>query len=189
VLYIYANIPNPILSCGVKVTYDPADLGNPVAEKNEDVWFMGDGTDNHPYMDPEVNGDNVVVILGKLDTADPQAGVSGDRVYLGKIVFDRLSANVPAVTLEFGRDGEFKNFVRTDSTVLDDEVDGVSFSAKVAEKGDANADGSVNAVDAQFVSQIFFGSLPWSVFADCNGDGNVNAVDAQCISAKFFGTW
>jgi hypothetical protein len=55
-----------------------------------------------------------------------------------------------------------------------------------AESGDANNDGSINAIDAQAVTQIFFGNASETVFADCNLDGLINAIDAQCITQKFF---
>ena len=53
VLYIYADITPDILSYGVKVSFDTSELTLTSAEKNEDVWFLGDGSTNYAYMEPE----------------------------------------------------------------------------------------------------------------------------------------
>ncbi|TNF95943.1 MAG: hypothetical protein EP297_11230 [Gammaproteobacteria bacterium] len=127
VLHIYADINGPnILSYGVKVVYSPSELTVISAEKNEDVWYTGDGTTNYPYMDPEtsVYGE-VIIIGGKLDTSSPTDGVGGQRVLLGKIVFSRTDSNMPfspSLSIELGKNAGYKNFVTTAGTVLDDVV-------------------------------------------------------------------
>jgi hypothetical protein len=191
VVYVYANITPNILSYGVKLLYDDSELTVSSAEKNENVWYFGDGTSagNYDYMEPETGTvGEVIIIGGKLDTAGPTDGVTGQRILLGKVFFDRTSSTMPfspALSLDYGRSGDYKNFVTTNGAILDGT--GVFFDAiVVAEKGDANADGSINSIDAQYVSQIFFGSSDWTILADCNGDGNINSIDAQCISQKFF---
>ena len=100
VVYIYADInAGPILSFGVKVNY-PATLTYSSAAKNENVWFFGDGTTNHAYMNPEDNGSAVVIIGGKLDTAAPTPGVTGTRVLLGTVTFTHSGVtNFSGVTL------------------------------------------------------------------------------------------
>ena len=50
--------------------------------------------------------------------------------------------------------------------------------------GDANCDGSVNAIDAALVLQFnagLLGSLPCEDAADVNGDGDITSVDAALI--------
>jgi subtilisin-like proprotein convertase family protein len=60
--------------------------------------------------------------------------------------------------------------------------------------GDANCDGSVNAIDAALVLQYaagLIGALPCAANADANTDGGVNAIDAALIlqySAGLIGT-
>lgn len=127
---LYGDISDcSLLSYGVTLTYDPVDLTVQSATKNEDVWYFGDGTTNFLYIDPETDDPGSVVIIGgKIDTYDPAAGVEGSGVFLGRVSFTKNTSNVPSLTLSLGRDGEYKNFVTTDSIILDDQVDGVIFS-------------------------------------------------------------
>ena len=192
VVYIYADINSPteLRSAGVKLTYETAALTVDTAEKNESVWFLG----SESYMDPDTTtAGEVVIILGKLDTGDATAGVSGEKVLLGKVRFNRTGSSMPfspIIGLDYGKrgpEGKFKNFVETDQTELDDT--GVNFGTiTVHERGDANGDGSINALDAGTVRDIFFGGGSYVCYADCNGDGNINALDAGCIRDKFFGS-
>ncbi|GAB4285184.1 MAG: hypothetical protein Kow0092_39310 [Deferrisomatales bacterium] len=197
VVYLYADINgDPVLSAGVKLMYNPAELTVVSAEKNEAVWFMGDDTGTFPYMDPDTSTPGeILYILGKVDLNDPLAGVAGQRVLLGTARFTRATSTVPVanpetffgISLDLAHPSPFDNFVTTASVVLDGP--GVGFPGDtVREAGDANADGAINAGDASQVRDMFFGGLPYVVYADCNGDGSVNAGDASCIRDKFFGT-
>lgn len=195
VVYIYADITNPILSYGVKVGFDTGDLEVVSAEKNDAVWYFGSGTTTYEYMGPEIDNTagTVVIIGGKLDTADPTAGVSGDRILLGKVTFNRKSSNTPSINLDFARDGDFANFVKpTDPpTVLDDQEDGVGFEVTIAERGDANADGDIDISDVSEIRKMVFGETPMKVFADCDDDTggisiSVNISDVTCIRNKVF---
>ncbi|MCI0778164.1 MAG: dockerin type I repeat-containing protein, partial [Chloroflexi bacterium] len=50
--------------------------------------------------------------------------------------------------------------------------------------GDANCDGTVNALDAALILQFSAGllnSLPCPMGADANADGTVNALDAALV--------
>lgn len=191
-VYIYADINSPteLRSAGVKLTYEPSELTVTSAEKNESVWFLG----SESYMDPDTStAGEVVIILGKLDTGDATAGVSGDRVLLGKVRFSRTGSSMPfspTLGIALGKVNPYANFVDTaepTANVLDNT--GVNFGTiKIAERGDANADGSINALDAGTVRNIFFGGGSYVCYADCNGDGNINALDAGCVRDKFFGS-
>jgi len=191
VVYIYADITNPILSYGVKVGFNTDDLEVESAEKNETDWYFGSGTTTYEYMGPEIDNTagTVVIIGGKLDTADPTAGVSGDRILLGKVTFNRLSSNTPSITLDFARDGDFANFVKpTDPpTVLDDQTtpeEGVGFTVTVRERGDANADGTIDIRDLRTLRQAIGSPENASVWVDCNGDENVDIRDVRCLRQK-----
>jgi hypothetical protein len=196
VVYIYADInTDPLCSYGVKLTYNSSRLGSPVAEKNTAVWYMGASSPGNPYMDPDTStAGQVIFIGGKLDTANPIAGVTGDKVLLGKVSFTRSDNNDPkpdpagyfGISLALGKAAPYDNFV-TVSGVLKDSA--TSFSGIIAEAGDANHNGAINAGDAQRVMQIINGTLPFTVFADCNLNGSVNAGDAQCIMQKYNGTY
>ncbi len=199
-VHIYADINGPaILSYGVKLTYDPAELAVIRATKNDAVWYLGDGTPsgNYAYMDPEsFTAGEVVIIGGKLDTAAPAKGVTGARVLLGKIFFDRTESNIPfspTIALSYARMtadnppalGDYKNFVATDGTVLDNDSNpnaGVAFfNVETHRRGDANADDAVNVQDIGAVRyQMTHGGAanPWK---DCNGDGTINVQDIACV--------
>lgn len=191
-LYIYADISEgPILSFGVKVAY-PSSLSFANATKNDSVWYFGNGSSEYDYMNPEVNDSNVVIIGGKLDTSNPTAGVQGERVLLGTVTFSHSGVtDFSDVSVTYGRgtgaeSDTFKNFVDVGGEVLDGSS-AVNFQAPIiAQQGDANADGNVNSIDAQYVREIFFKHKPWTILADCNGDEEVNSTDAQCIREKFF---
>ena len=191
-VYIYADINSlNILSAGVKLTYNPSELTITSAEKNESVWFLG----NESYMDPDISTPGeVVIICGKLDTSDGGAhaldGVSGDRVLLGKVLFDRTESSmpfIPTLSIDYGKlgpEGNYKNFVATDKTVLDDEASGVAFgSITVKERGDANGDGIVNFQDMLFIKDYTQNGGNDTPFADCNKDGVINFQDMLCVKA------
>ena len=195
-IYIYADISgDAILSAGVKLTYSQAELTLTSAVKNEEVWYMGDGSSNEAYMDPDTSvAGEVVIICGKLDSNEGHAldGVSGDRVLLGIVRFNRNESSMPPSTPGFGISlglgkphPNFDNFVETDGDVRDDDA-GIFGAITIRERGDANADGRINALDAGTVRDIFLGSGSYVCYADCNDDGNINALDAGCIRDKFF---
>ncbi len=185
-VYIYANInlPSPILSFGVKLTYNFADLTVSSTEKNEAVWYMGDKTTtgNNTYMEPDISvAGEIIFIGGKLDLANPTEGVSGDRVLLGKVIFTRNNTNIPSITLSLGRTtGKYYNFVAVDGTVLDGNI---VFNTTIVQRGDANADGIVNFQDMLFVRQYTKKGGNYTPFADCNADGIINFQDMLCIKA------
>jgi hypothetical protein len=189
VLYIYADITdNPILSYGVKINYPVGTFTNPVAEKNEAVWFFGDGDTNHPYMDPETGvAGEVVIIGGKLDTStatSPMDGVIGGRVLLGKVTFTHSGVtDFSGVSLTLGRDdgeGGYENFVGTAGQLYDALV--ADFSVEIRKRGDANGDGFITSAD-MFTVRGNIGA-DYTVWSDCNVDGFVTSADMFCVRSK-----
>ena len=196
VVYVYADInTDAICSAGVKLTYDNTKLTVDSAVKNDAVWYMGDGTTNQTYMDPEDAGDGVIIICGKLDTNNPTAGVIGDRVLLGIVTFNRDDVGAvptdPAdaetyfgVTVELGRGGDFANFVTVAAgTEIDDVV--VFDGAIVRERGDANADGSITNNDRAKVRDFIFSDM-YVCYADANKDGRITNNDRAWIRDMIF---
>ena len=188
-VYIYADISgDAILSAGVKLTYT-AELTLTSAAKNEDVWYMGDGSSNEAYMDPDTSvAGEVIIICGKLDTNDGHAldGVSGDRVLLGILRFDRTDSAMPfapALTIDYGKAAPYDNFVETDGTVLDSV--NVTFGAiTVRERGDANVDGVITSADMFVIKGIMSTSGDYTCFADCNDDLVITSADMFCVKGK-----
>jgi len=205
VVYIYADIDtDAICSAGVKLTYDSGVLSysdvtpddNPIAEKNDEVWFMGDGSTNYPYMNPEVADGNVVFICGKLDTStstSPTDGVIGGRVLLGKVTFSIKDAPIETpvdnpettfgISVELGRGGDFANFVTTGGDKLDGSVDFTSIGTIVRERGDANASGEITSAD-MFKIRSMLASEEYIVYADCNDSGEITSADMFCVRSK-----
>ncbi|WDN88420.1 hypothetical protein BuS5_01388 [Desulfosarcina sp. BuS5] len=201
-IYIYANTNveglTVLRSAGVKLTYNASQLAAVSADKNEAVWSLG----GEEYMNPETSTPGeVVIILGKLDPDDTSAGVSGERVLLGVVKFNRISGQFdpenPELNLTYGKRGteipgsnpteySFKNFVDTDANVLDDTA--VSFTpvTEIYERGDANADGSINISDVTEIRKMVFNQIPKTCYADCNNDGDVNISDVTSIRDKVF---
>ena len=72
----------------------------------ETDWYFTDGTTNFPYngpyTPPETPEGEVVFIVGRLDSTAP--GVSGPRVLVGTVTFDRNPATIPTIGLALGRD-------------------------------------------------------------------------------------
>ncbi len=188
VVYIYADINSPteLRSAGVKLTYETAALTVDTTEKNESDWFLG----SESYMDPDTStAGEVVIILGKLDTGDATAGVSGDRVLLGKVRFNRTGSSIPfspTLDLALGKVDPYANFVDTaepTANVLDDT--GVNFGLiTVKERGDANGDGTITGADRGAVKYFMVNggvAYPWM---DCNDDGTITGADRGCIKYK-----
>ncbi len=146
---IYADITTGnILSFGVKLTYSPADLSVISAAENDVVWYFGDDVTKYPYVDPEVEVDGEVVIVGgRLDKNNPAGGVNGTRVLLGKVIFERTSPLVPPLFLFIGKAGGFANFVTTGGTVLDDEPQGIEFGPVSVNEDDRDRDGIPDTVE------------------------------------------
>ena len=190
VCYIYANTGgDAIISGGVDLSYGTTQLPNPVAEKNEDEWFFGEGPGgtNFEYMDPEIDTTNgkIVVIVGKLKESAPTEGITSEKVLIGTATFDRSSTTDPCpdpnsffeLSLNLGRVAPYANFVATDGTQLDS---GATFSVETYARGDAEKDCDVDVFDILEV-QNFITNGAFSHWADCEGDGDVDVFDILCI--------
>ena len=189
-VYIYADInTTDILSFGVKLNYDNSKLEVASAQKNEDIWYMGDGSTNYSYVDPDVSTPGEVVILGgKLDTSAPTAGVAAgqQRVLLGTVTFNRLDSATPTspqeayfgISLTLGKASPYVNFASTAGDSLDSNV---GFSAIVRERGDANADGMITGADRSAVRYFLVHGGDQHPWMDCNADGIITGADRSCI--------
>jgi|WetSurMetagenome_2_1015567.scaffolds.fasta_scaffold56284_2 hypothetical protein len=194
-VYVYADINNGVTLCsyGVKLKYTTVTgiLTTPVAanvSKNETVWYFGTSGDKKPYMAPDISTAGAIIFIGgKLDTGTPTVGVSGTRVLLGSARFTREESSLNlgtgaethfGISVERGKLAPYDNFVTPTGTVKDS---GVVYSATVRQRGDANADGSVNVQDMSAVrNYIVSGGIPYA-WMDCSADSAVNVQDMSCI--------
>ena len=193
VLYVYADITDdaPLVSQCFKVAYDPSKLAFSTASKNEAVWYFGNGGPDYPYKDPEDTGSAVVILGGKLDTNAPQAGVSGERVLLGTVTFNRLSSDTPddptapedyfGISLDIGKGGNFSNFVDVNGNCQDGSD--LFTTITIRERGDADADGRITTSD-YFTIKSLLSSNGYTCFADCDGDSRITTSDYFCIKSK-----
>lgn len=199
VVYIYAdttvNMPTELRSAGVKLTYDMDELTLTSCEKNDTDWFLG----SESYMEPDTStAGEAIIILGKLDTDNTSTGVSGDRVLLGKASFTHSGLTSFTLGLNYGKRGDetppgsgiysFKNFVdtKTPANALDDTASMLFGTIIVAERGDANADGSINISDVTEIRRMVFNEIPKTCYADCDENSEVNISDVTCIRNKVF---
>jgi hypothetical protein len=191
-VYIYATInADNLCSYGVKLTYDTGKLNSPTATKNDAIWYFGTTGDKKAYMNPDTStAGQIIFIGGKLDSGTPTTGVTGTRVLLGAVRFVRSEGSLGlgtsaetyfGITAALGKASPYDNFVTTAGIVKD--AAGVSFTTKVRERGDANADGSINSTDYVAIRNLLSAPTP-PPWADCNADGAVNSTDYVCVRNK-----
>lgn len=128
---IYADIiptaQGALVSAGVKLVYPSTKLESLVASKNEREWYFGTPENMHAYVDPNVSSvGEVTFLLGKLDNNYPQEGVEGDRIHLGRVIFERIiGTEIPVsadFSLMFGTAAPFVDFATVAGNDLDDFV-------------------------------------------------------------------
>ncbi|RLC30465.1 MAG: hypothetical protein DRH37_05300 [Deltaproteobacteria bacterium] len=198
-VYIYADITDGTVlrSAGVKLIYDdsvltvvPPNPSDPKATaKNESVWYLG----SESYMDPDTSTPGeVIIILGRLDPDAPAEGVSGSRVLLAKVRFNRTENSMPfspTLGLELGKlgpEGKFANFVDTETpaNVLDGSA--VSFgNVIVHRRGNANGDAQelINVQDMSALRYYMTHGGDWHCWMNCNDDAGdlINVQDMSCV--------
>lgn len=190
VVYLYVDVESdPILSYGVKLTYNPSDLGSPLVEKNDGDWYFGDKSSPYPTnnANPDITTPGEIVIVGgKLDSATPQAGVTGNRVLLAKISFTRLTENIPSAELYLGKGGNYSNFVQVNGVELDQGLAGEDKIAPIGqvvihERGDVNGDTIINILDIGAVKNYMVNGGIVHPWMDCNSDEDINILDMGCV--------
>jgi len=144
---VYADFTPCVISFGFTLHYDPLELLVIEATKNEDLWYFGDGTVTYPYKDPDISIiGQVTFVGGKLDINDPLAGVCGNRVFLGKIKFQKIIQVIPTIVLEPTQILGFESFVTTAGLPLGNGGDSVIFGSVSLynESRDDDQDGFTN---------------------------------------------
>jgi len=163
---IYADIQgSSLLNFSVKLTYNPIDLTVIEAVKNENTWYLGDTAYKYPYMNPDTtNQGEIVSVGGVLDINNPTVGVTGNAVLFAHVLFSRNNTIVPDLSISYGRNGNYKNFVTTERLSLDDKADGVIFGQVTISSDidqDADGDGVGDSVD------------------NCPNKANANQIDSD----------
>ena len=207
-VYIYADTEvdltaEILCSHGIKLSYDTAKLEKPTATRNLDVWYFGADAPGHDCpncLAIDETGGTVTMVGGKLDTDNPTEGVTGDRILLGIVSFDRLTHETPVssfpeysyfnITIELGKKnptiGEtYHNFVTVDETPLDGCVTFPTddSSLTIRERGDANGSRTINVQDI-LNTQSYIGASDYPPWADCNAVGGINVQDILCTQSK-----
>jgi hypothetical protein len=138
--------------------------------------------------DTSISG-KVVFIVGVLNTTNPTtiaAGVSG-RAKVGRVTFTRnatptsgdgaAQAAFFGISAALGKGGNYVNFVNTAGSALDS---GVTFSAKVARRGDADANGIVTNADLGVARNLIL-SGGYLIYADADGNNVMTNADLGVI--------
>ncbi|MBU1737108.1 MAG: thrombospondin type 3 repeat-containing protein [Proteobacteria bacterium] len=147
IVNIYATtLDCNLMSFGVTLNFDPADVSSSGVSRNNAVWYLGDGVTNSVYMSPAVDVSGVKMIGGRLDIANPTDGYGGPDILLGQMIFTRVSANVPAFTLTYAEGGTYVNYRTAAHEDLDTMPGGVVFGA-VNLVPDADGDGVPDSSD------------------------------------------
>lgn len=145
---------DPLVNYGVKLNYPIADLNGSTVSINDTDWYFGSASS--PLIptnaEPVISTDGEIILIGGLiDEPGPTVGVSGDKVLLASIIFNRISENVPALSVGLGKTGNFANFVTNAGDILDGS-DRIEFlTATVSPEcnlvGDFNGDRRVDRTD------------------------------------------
>jgi hypothetical protein len=177
---VYADITSPaIVSHTFKVFYKPDQLRVLNASRNEAAWYFHDGARAVAYPGPNqaVPGE-VLFIGGRMDARDPQAGVTGNRMLLGSIVFSRTTPETPSFDLPIGRAGQFASFVTPQGAVLEAQPGEVRLLSVKPDAQDEDLDG---LLDGWEIAQ--FGTTRGVFYSD-DGDGDgVNNLDEQALGS------
>ncbi|MCB2183224.1 MAG: hypothetical protein KQH63_14420 [Desulfobulbaceae bacterium] len=199
-----ASDGDPLVSSGVTLSYNNGELANPVAEKNENVWYFGDGTvaGNYSYIAPAIDAGagQVVFLLGRIDSTETdQSGVSGTGVLLGTVTFDRNTSDVPVadeagtfgISVSLGKDRttypSYVNFASKAGSDLDGSVtyDSTSYTADApcVLVGDFDGSNAVDLVDYG-IFRANYGQTGVNP-ADLDGSGTVDLVDYGIFRANY----
>lgn len=188
----------PLVSYGVKITYDPADINNPVVQKNNGEWYFGTAASPlpTPNADPDISiPGEIIIVGGKIDIAAPTEGVSGSKVLLANVTFNRVqTATAPSVSIDLGKGGNFSNFVTNSGAVLDGTLRLTFLPAAINSscnlRGDINNDNVVNYIDLSILQSNWLksGGDILNSNADINNDGNVNYIDLSILQSDWLKT-
>lgn len=193
-VYVYADSNVNLVSFGVKLTYDPAELTldeSSCLKRNDAVWYFG--TTDAPYDTPNAGPNvdstegSVVFVGGKIDSTDPQAGVTADdRILLGIVTFTSYDGTditeAPAIGVELAKEDPYANFVDISGDVLDSGI-GVT-TIEIFERGNANGDESIDFQDMLAIKYYTQNGGDYHCYSDCNDDGVLDFQDMLCIRNK-----
>lgn len=140
---VYADITSPaIVSHSFKLYYPASELRVAGAAHPEAVWYFHDGTRTVPCPAPETSTPGEVLFVGGLmDARNPLAGVTGNHVLLGTVLFSRNSQDTPNFDMTIGRAGQFASFVTVNGAVLEAQAGQVTVQSVSNNPGDTDLDG------------------------------------------------
>ena len=177
---VYADISDTaILSHSFKLFYPRALLRVAAATRPEAIWRLQDGASSFPYAPPDTTAAGEVLFVGAcLDAAHPLAGVTGGRVPLGSVRFNRNTSDTPNFDLTIGRTGQFASFATTNGVVLEAQPGGVQIEAVGADPDDRDLDGLRDKWEEKF----FGGTRGVFYSDDPDGDG-LNNLSEQAVGS------
>ncbi len=200
-VHIYADGAVNLISMGVKVSFDPAVLQVPTAEKNDEDagtgWVMADG-EGGEYRTPDVEIDNAagtVTMIGGNINGTSTTGHSG-KVFLGWIVFEAIAEGNSDLNIDLAKyhpnhdTDTFDNFVNVGGTV-DEPTNlgnlGIICVRSDAVVGDINGNNFVEPGDYAILRSGMNKVFPDSEYnnlADLNGNGVVEPGDYAILRSN-----
>ena len=157
------------------------------------VTFVTNATFGSPASPYVLNFEGNATMYTIAATANPSDGgsVTGAGTYSqGSTVILTATANTSYTFINWTKDGTVVSTNPTYSfTVTEDASYVANFEAEVELPGDANGDGTMNALDIVIIVNYIFGETPDEFFfdnADVNGDGEINALDIVAIINLIF---
>jgi hypothetical protein len=167
---VFANITSPaVMSHSFKLYYPGGELSVASATLNSALWYFHDGTRIVPAQAPDASTTGEVLFVGgHMDARNPLSGVTGNRVLLGTVVFNRTSADVPAFNLSIGRAGQFASFVTIGGAVLEAQPGAVTWQGVASDPADGDLDGLSDRWE-----ESYFGTTKGVFYSD---DGDRDGV-------------
>lgn len=177
---VFADITTPaILSFSFKLFYPSAYLQPVSAQCNAGLWYFHDGTRAVPYPAPETTTPGQIVFVGgHMDARNPLGGVTGNRVLLGTIQFNRTTPNTPNFDMTIGRAGQFASFVAVNGTVLESEPGLVTIQSVSSDSADRDLDGLNDEWEVKY-----FGSTKDAFYSDDPDRDGVNNRDEAVMGS------
>ncbi len=223
VVSLYADITGTpgtdnLVSAGLSLHYDPAQLTPVAADKDENIWYMGDPDTaatygyfmpmSHvtSYTDPGTGHPMayIPIMCGKLDTRAGHAldGVApGTHIPLGQVTFtypagSAMPATPATLTIKHIKpdgDGSFKSFVTVGQVVLDDTPGAVTYGMVAMNEETPPCPGDANGDGHVNFTDFSTLKSQWGhngagLTADFNQDGHVNFTDFGILKANWGNT-
>lgn len=181
ILDVFAEIDPEIelRSFGIQITFDPAVLEVQSMGRYDVLWFLSPDAGNTrlPYSTPVLGAPGKIqVIGGRFDSSDSAGGLTGSRVLLATIQFNRLKGNQPIFEFDLAKPFPFANFVSIEGESLDDSIGNLGGDSVVVLK-EAAKDEDEDGLPDDYEIDTFGGLKLSDGTTDTDGDGRSDSAE------------